>query len=149
MFKALLGKDLLYTSWVTAIDALMLFMVAPISIIRHASYLYTNTSINHQSRPQQGFLLLTCLCLKNDTNYSACVFLSSALLWILPFSLSSLCRLHRACILISNGAKHKQTAAPACMRAHFLSICQRKQTWGRTTCWSNIAQTWMVVTGFG
>lgn len=35
------------------------------------------------------------------------------------------------------------------MRAHFISICQRKQTWGRTTCWSNTAQAWRVVTGFG
>lgn len=52
------------------------------------------------------------------------------------FSLSSLCRAHRACTLISNGAKHKQTVAAACMRARFIPICQRKQTWDRTTCWS-------------
>lgn len=34
------------------------------------------------------------------------------------------------------------------MRAHFTSICQGKQTWDRTTCWTNTGQTWGVVTVF-
>ena len=37
--------------------------------------------------------------------------------------------------------------APMCRVAHFISVCQRKQTWDRTTCWSNAAQTRGVVTG--
>lgn len=64
--------------------------------------------------------------------------LCAAQLWMPLFSLSSLCRTHRARILISNGAKRKQTVAPACLMAHVPSptpICQRKQTWDRTTCW--------------
>lgn len=53
------------------------------------------------------------VCRKMRTIPCVCCFvLCTARLSMPLFSLSSLCRTHRAPILISNGAKHKQSLAP-------------------------------------
>lgn len=53
------------------------------------------------------------VCRKMHTIPCVCCFvLCTAQLSMPLFSLSSLCRTHRAPILISNGAKHKQSLAP-------------------------------------
>lgn len=73
------------------------------------------------------FKLFLCLWLV-EKHRLTCVCLSSARLsdgWRSLYLIIPFCQTHRACTLISNGAKHKQTIAPLvsmCMGAHFISI---------------------------
>lgn len=83
------------------------------------------------------------------TVYSLCLSFCPPLCSAPLFSLSALCRSHGACILISNGVKHKQTVVLHEWGSTLFPSVREGRHEAEPQAGVNTGQTWGVVTGVG